>query len=217
MVALDLGREVVPEPDAAGGEQDRGPDGVLVSRGLGEEVLPDDPEPSDVAGGEPVQRVQVEVVAHAVWPISVGREVDVELGGEEDVLRQRLGVPEAAEDREAAVLRGPEAREQLEVRGRRLDRHLRSEVAEEHRSTAHRSERAHLRVERPIDRLVHGELGEGAVAQHEQHLTARLPLGLGGRGDEHRTHEQDREEALHRSLQSGVSSVKQDILIYHKL
>ncbi|KKQ80512.1 MAG: hypothetical protein UT02_C0007G0023, partial [Parcubacteria group bacterium GW2011_GWC2_38_7] len=64
------------------------------------------------------------------------------------------------------------------------------------------AERAHLSVERAFERLVDVELGEGAVAEDQEDLAVRLPLGLRGRGDEHRTQQQDCEQvALHRSLQ----------------
>ena len=61
-------------------------------------------------------------------------------------------------------------------------------------------------VDAARDVLAERERGEGS-AQGDQELAVGLDLGLGGRGDDHRTQQQDHEqEALHQSLQSGVTS-----------
>lgn len=203
MVASDLRREVVGDPDAAGAQQYRGADGGLVERGLAQEVLLDDAEPGGVARPEPVQGEERVVVPHAVRTTSVGGEVRVTLDEEGQVVREWLGDPDAADDREPAVLRGPEAGEDLQVRVRGPEGELGSEVPEHHRRAADRAEDTQLRVEGAADGVVDLVLREGPIAQDEQDLAVGLPLGLGGRGDEHRAHEQEREEALHRSLQCG--------------
>ncbi|KKR07564.1 MAG: hypothetical protein UT32_C0009G0025 [Parcubacteria group bacterium GW2011_GWC2_39_14] len=137
MVTRDLRREVVGDPDSARAEQDRGADGRLVERLLGEEVLLDDAEPSDVAWLHPVEGGQRVVVPLHVPLVAVDREVDVALDAQEQVAWQGLREPDARESGHAAVVGHPETSQELEVRLRRQDAHLRPEVAEDHGVAAH--------------------------------------------------------------------------------